>query len=281
MNRNLFTVVLLFILGFTSCTDVIEVEVPTAPPRLVIEASIDWRKGTSGNFQRVKLSSSTPFFENLQDSPVTGAQVKITNDTDGTEFQFQDENNGTYFTASFVPVIGQSYTLQVDHEGETYIARETLTPVVEIDSVFQSTDNGFDQNALEVNVLFTDPANVPNFYLAKFLRQGDLLPTLFDIKDEFTDGNQIRIIYERIENEDTGEMEFEPGDVVEIDLNGISSPYYDFMRILIEQSGNSGNLFSTIPAEIKGNCINVTDPDHYPYGYFRLTEVDKRVYTFQ
>ncbi|MGA9270437.1 MAG: DUF4249 domain-containing protein [Lutimonas sp.] len=281
MNRNLFTVVLLFILGFTSCTDVIEVEVPTAPPRLVIEASIDWRKGTSGNFQRVKLSSSTPFFENLQDSPVTGAQVKITNDTDGTEFQFQDENNGTYFTASFVPVIGQSYTLQVDHEGETYIARETLTPVAEIDSVFQSTDNGFDQNALEVNVLFRDPANVPNFYLAKFLRQGDLLPTLFDIKDEFTDGNQIRIIYERIENEETGEMEFEPGDVVEIDLNGISSPYYDFMRLLIEQSGNSGNLFSTIPAEIKGNCINVTDPDHYPYGYFRLTEVDKRVYTFE
>ena len=281
MNRNLFTVVLLFVLGFASCTDVIEVEVPTAPPRLVIEASIDWQKGTSGNFQRVKLSSSTPFFENLQDSPVTGAQVKITNDNDGTEFMFQDENNGSYFTASFAPVIGQSYTLQIEHEGETYIARETMTPVVEIDSVFQSTENGFDQNALEVNVLFTDPANVPNFYLAKFLRQGDLLPTLFDIKDEFTDGNQIKIIYERIENEDAGENEFEPGDVIEIDLNGISSPYYDFMRILIEQSGNSGNLFSTIPAEIKGNCINVTDPDHYPYGYFRLTEVDKRVYTFQ
>jgi hypothetical protein len=273
--------VLLFVVGFSSCTDVIEVEVPTAPPRLVIEASIDWQKGTSGNFQRIRLSSSTPFFENLQDSPVTGALVKITNDMDGTEFVFQVQDNGSYFTTSFVPVIGQSYTLQVEHEGETYIAKETMTPVVEIDSVFQSTDNGFDQNALEVNVLFTDPANIPNFYLAKFLRQGDLLPTLFDIKDEFTDGNQIKIIYERIENEDTGEKEFEPGDVIEIDLNGISSQYYDFMRILIEQSGNSGNLFSTIPAEIKGNCINVTEPDHYPYGYFRLTEVDKRVYTFQ
>jgi len=281
MNRFILLFVLLIALGLCSCTDVIEVEVPTAPPRLVIEASIDWQKGTSGNFQRIKLSTSTPFFENLQESPVTGAQVKITNDTDGTEFQFQDENNGTYFTTSFVPIVGQSYTLQVDHEGETYIARETMTPVVEIDSVFQSTENGFDQNALEVNVLFTDPANVPNFYLAKFLRRGDLLPTLFDIKDEFTDGNQLKIIYERLDNEDTGEMEFEPGDVVEIDLNGISSEYYDFMRLLIEQSGNSGNLFSTIPAEIKGNCINATDPDHYPYGYFRLTEIDKRVYTFQ
>lgn len=281
MNRSVLIFVLLVALGFFSCTDVIEVEVPTAPPRLVIEASIDWQKGTSGNFQRIKLSSSTPFFENLQESPVTGASVKITNDADGTEFLFQDENNGNYFTAGFDPKIGQSYTLQIDYEGETYIANETMTPVAEIDSVFQSTDNGFDKDALEVNVLFTDPANVPNFYLAKFLRRGDLFPTLFDIKDEFTDGNQIRIIYERIENEDTGEAEFEPGDVIEIDLNGISSQYYDFMRLLIEQTGNSGNLFSTIPAEIKGNCINVTDPDHYPYGYFRLTEVDRRVYTFQ
>jgi len=156
-----------------------------------------------------------------------------------------------------------------------------MIPVVPIDSVFQSTDNGFDKEALEVNVLFTDPANVPNFYLAKFQRRGDLFPTLFDIKDEFTDGNQIKIIYERLDNEDTGEMEFEPGDVLEIDLNGISSQYYDYIRLLIEQSGNSGNLFSTIPADLRGNCINVTNPDNFAYGYFRLTEVDKRVYTFE
>ncbi len=281
MNRIALIVVLLFAIGFTSCTDVIDVDVPTAPPRLVIEASIDWQKGTSGNFQRVRLSTSTPFFENLQESPVVGASVRITNDVEGTEFVFQDEEDGNYFTGSFIPKLGQSYTLQVDYDGETYIAKETMIPVVPIDSVFQSTDNGFDKEALEVNVLFTDPANVPNFYLAKFQRRGDLFPTLFDIKDEFTDGNQIKIIYERLDNEDTGEMEFEPGDVLEIDLNGISSQYYDYIRLLIEQSGNSGNLFSTIPADLRGNCINVTNPDNFAYGYFRLTEVDKRVYTFE
>lgn len=281
MNKSILQFVLLVTLGLVSCTDVIEVEVPTAPPRLVIEASIDWEKGSSGNFQQIKLSSSTPFFENLEESPVTGAMVKITNDGDGTEFLFQDANDGSYFTSSFVPEIGQSYTLEIEHDGETYIGKETMTPVVEIDTVFQSRENGFDKDALEVNVLFTDPENVPNFYLAKFQRLGDLLPTLFDIKDEFTDGNQIKIIYERLDNEDTGEREFEPGDIVEIDLYGISSTYFDFIRLLIEQSGNAGNLFSTIPAELKGNCINVTDPDHYPYGYFRVTEVDKRFYTFE
>jgi hypothetical protein len=281
MKRSVLIFVLLIALGFASCTDVIDLEVPTAPPRLVIEASIDWEKGTAGNRQQINLSTSTPFFDNLQQSPVTGALVKITNDDDATEFLFRDQNDGSYVTSSFVPKMGQSYTLQVEHGGETYIARETMIPVVEIDDVFQSTDNGFDKNALELNVLFTDPPNVPNFYLARFQRRGDLFPTLFDIKDEFTDGNQIKIIYERIENEDTGEKEFVPGDVVDISLIGISSQYYDFIRLLNSQSGNTGNLFSTIPAEIKGNCINITDPDNYAFGYFRLTEVDKRVYTFQ
>jgi hypothetical protein len=281
MKRSVLIFVILIGLGFASCTDVIDVEVPTAPPRLVIEASIDWEKGTTGSRQQINLSTSTPFFDNLQESPVTGALVKITNDDDRTEFLFRDQNDGSYVTSSFVPKIGQSYTLEIEHRGETYIAQETMIPVVEIDDVFQSADNGFDKNALEVNVLFTDPPNVPNFYLAKFQRRGDLFPTLFDIRDEFTDGNQIKIIYERIENEDTGEKEFVPGDIVDISLIGISSQYYDFIRLLNSQSGNTGNLFSTIPAEIKGNCVNMTNPDNYAFGYFRLTEVDKEVYTFE
>ncbi len=69
--------------------------------------------------------------------------------------------------------------------------------------------------------------------------------------------------------------------MVDIRLNGISSQYYDYIRLLIEQSGNTGNLFSTIPADLRGNCINLTNPDNYAYGYFRLTEVDERVYTFE
>ena len=65
---------------FYSCTDVIDVDVPVAPPRLVVEASIDWIKGTDGSEQTIKLSTSTPYFENLQESPVSGASVKIIND---------------------------------------------------------------------------------------------------------------------------------------------------------------------------------------------------------
>ena len=281
MKNYILTILVTILFCSVSCTDVIEVEVPEAPPRLVVEASIDWIKGTPGNEQVIKLSLSTPFFDNLSESLVTGASVKVVNDQDKTEFIFTDQNNGNYTTNDFIPIMGQSYTLEILYDNEIYLASETMTPVTEITSVFQSRENGFDKDALEVNIEFNDPKDIENFYLSKFQRRGDLLQTLIDVKDEFTDGNLMSIFYEKITNEDSGEKEFVPGDIVDISLHGVSDQYYNYIKLLIQQSGGPGGPFSTTPAEIKGNCFNATNAEHYAFGYFRLTEVDKRVYTFE
>jgi len=265
---------------FMSCTDVIDVEVPEAAPRLVVEASLDWEKGTPGNSQVIKLSMSTPYFDNLLETPVSGASVKVINNNDQSEVVFTDLNNGNYATDLFVPIMGQSYTLMVVYDEELYLASETMTPVTDITAVYQSRENGFDKEALEVNIDFIDPGGIDNFYLSKFQRRGDPFQTLFDVKDEFTDGNKMSIFYEKLEDEDAGEMEFVPGDIVDISLLGLSEPYYNYIKLLIEQS-QSGGPFSTIPAEIKGNCINQSKPENYAFGYFRLSEVDTRVYTFE
>jgi hypothetical protein len=279
-NYILYCVLVLGLL-FGSCTDVIELDLPVASPRLVIEASIDWQKETLGNDQEIKLSLSSPFYDNLSRNPATGAFVKIINNKNKSEVIFEDQNNGSYTTSEFIAIMGQSYSLEVVYGGETYIATETMTPVPEITRVFQSTENGFDKNALELNLVFNDPIDETNFYLSKFQRRGDLLPTLFDINDEFTNGNEINIIYEKINNDTTGEKEFVPGDIVDMSLYGISEQYFNYIRLLIQQSGNLGGPFSTIPAEIKGNCINISKPDNYAFGYFRLAEVNNRVYTFK
>lgn len=280
MKKIIYKYLLLaFGLSFISCTDVIDVDVPEAPPRLVIEASLDWEKGTDGSNQTILLSESTPYFDSSEISIVVGASVKVTNNVDGQEFIFTDQGNGEYTTSSFVPKLNESYTLEVINDGETYLAVETLTPVVDIDNVYQSTENGFDDEALEVNVEYTDPANEENFYLFKFQRVGDLLPDLLDLSDEFTDGNQISIFYERLEDEDINQDEFVPGDVVDISMHGISEQYFNYIRLLISQN-ESGGPFSATPVAVKGNCINPNDPDDYAFGYFRVTQVVKTSYTF-
>ena len=279
MNRFINFLALLLLVFFTACTDVIDVEVPSEEPRLVIEASINWEKETTGNNQRIKLSKSTPYFDTNGVEPVLGASVKITNDTNGTVFVFTDNSDGSYSTDSFVPLVNNSYTLEVINEGETYVAQENLIAAPSILSVYQSTDYFF-QDLLEVNFEFLDPIDEVNYYFIKFQEEADLLPTLSTLKDEFINGSLITISNERRENENINQVAYAPGDFVDMELYGISKRYYDYMTILINQS-ESGGPFDTTPVPLRGNCINVNNPDSYPYGYFRITEVSKATYLFE
>ncbi len=271
-----------FILSiFYSCEDPIDIDVPTGKTRLVIEASLNWEKDTSGNEQTIKLSQSTPYFDTNTPTAVTGATVMVTNKDSGDIFTFADQNNGEYSTANFVPLLNNTYQLTVVYNGETYQATETLMPGVRIKAVSQSTGGGFDSENIEVNVFFDDPENQENYYLVRFYEPGDLFPYFYNISDEFSNGNEMNITFEKGEEEDNENAVFNPGDTVNIALYGISEAYYNYMRILIEQYYSGGDPFSSTAAQIRGNCINTNNPDNYAYGYFRVVEVDKTSYTFQ
>lgn len=278
ISRIIVAIITTLILS--SCEDVVDIEVQTTPSKLAIEASLDWEKGTTGNVQTVKLSTSTPYYDTTTNSSATGASVIVTNNGSGAEFVFADQNNGDYITTNFVPVLGQSYTLVVIYDGETYTATETLMPVADIAEIFQSTKEGFDDTVLEINISFDDPENEENFYLVKLKEQGDLLVELFDVEDEFTNGNRIELFYEKEEDEDTNTLEFEPGDVMDIELLGISETYFNYIGILIAQN-EDGGPFGTTPVALRGNCVNITDSSNYPYGYFRLTQVVKENFIFE
>ena len=276
---HIFFTSLLFVV--TSCTDVIEVDVPEGPTRLTIEASLDWERGTTGNEQTILLSTSTPYFAEQKIAPVLGASVRVTNQDSGAEFIFDDQNNGQYTTSNFIPVIGDTYSLEVVYNGERYTATETLVPVSDIVDVYQSKEDGEDEDALEVNVTVQDPADVVNYYFLRFKSEVDLFPELYYIKDEFIDGNEFTFYYEKIEDEDNNIAEFQPGETVAIAFYGISKAYHDYLRLLVEQYESAGDPFSPTPVPLVGNCVNVDNPDNIPYGYFRVTEAIKTSYTFE
>ncbi len=281
MTLRILKRLVILLLIVTSCTDVVDVEVPEAPPRLVVEASIDWEKGTRGNAQSIRLSTSAPFFSNLEDTSVTGASVRVTNTATNEIFVFSDEGNGLYSTITFDPVLNQTYRLDIDYQGETYSAEETMTSVVAIDALSQSRESGFDNEALGVDIAFNDPPNEENFYFFRFEEEGDLFPELLAIPDEFTDGNRLDVFFEKEEDEDEGIEEFVAGDIVNIKFYGISEQYFNYVDLLIEQFEGGGNPFGTVPASLKGNCINLTNPENYAFGYFRLTEVVCTSYVFE
>ncbi|MEM1001623.1 MAG: DUF4249 domain-containing protein [Bacteroidota bacterium] len=256
-----------------SCTDVVEVDVPDGGSRLVVEASISWEKGTSGETQIIKLKESNTFANAAPSTPVTGASVVVTKEEDGLQFIFEDQNNGDYITTDFVPEIDETYTLEILYNNQTYSATETLRSVTEINRIEQTLEGAGDEEEIQIKVFFDDPVDIDNYYLGEFNSSVNPLLTLSALSDQFTDGNENFIEFD---NE-----ELVTGAVVDISIYGISEAYYNYIDILIAQSGENDGPFQTTPVQLKGNCINVNNPDEEVLGYFRLCEVSRTSYTIE
>ncbi|TXD83018.1 DUF4249 domain-containing protein [Subsaximicrobium wynnwilliamsii] len=266
-------IAILLTLLFVSCEDVIDVDLNEAAPKLVIDASIDWYKDSMGLDQQIKLTLLTPFF-NPEIAPATGAVVSITKDNNES-FEFLEEGeSGIYTNNTFITELNATYTLSILYDGDTYFATETLMPVVNIDYVEQNDEGGFSGEDIELKAFYTDPANEENYYFFEFITDIVEIPNLEVYEDRFTDGNQIFGFY--------SEEDLASGDIVTIRNHGISKRFYEYMFILLQQSSEGGGgPFETQPATVRGNCINQTNPDHFPLGYFRLSEVAELIYTVQ
>lgn len=267
MKKNIFLLSLLFTLF--SCEDVIDVDVPTSAPRLVIEASINWVKDTPGNNQVIKLTTTAPYF-NDGVPPANNAQVSITDENNNVFNFVEDGQTGMYYNSNFITEINGVYHLTVVYENEVYTATETLLPVAEIEFVEQNLEGGITGEDIEIRTYFTDPVDEENYYFFEYIPNIPVLATLSTLKDEFINGNQVFSLYL--------EVDLNIGDEVLIRSNGVSKEYYEFMYILLQQTGGSGGPFGTQPATVRGNCINLTNPDNYPFGYFRLSEVSEVSY---
>jgi len=279
MKNYIKSVIALFTVILTGCTDVIDVDVQTDTLRLVVEASLDWEKGTTGNDQEITLRTSTPFFD-TQSTNVTDAEVTVTNNATGEVFRFTDQNDGTYTTSTFQPQLFATYTLEIVYNGERYVAEDTMNPVPNITDIYQDTEDGFDDEAIELHIVFTDFEDEGDNYLFKFERPQDLLPTLETGDDEFINGNEVDWWYEIDDDEDEEIKPLLSGDVVNISMHGISRSYFNYMDIVIDQIGGVG-IFEATPVDVRGNCINTTNPDNYAHGYFRVTETNKVSYTVE
>lgn len=261
-----FLAVLLF-----ACEDVIDVDLPTVEPRLVIDASINWFKGTSGNEQSIKLSLTAPFFEE-DIPPANNATVFITDENSNIYNFNEDANTGIYLNTTFDPEIDRTYNLTVIYENETYVATETLKSVSELTRVEQNLEGGFTGEETEIKAFFDDPVDEENYYFFEFIPSLPVTPTLDTFEDKFVNGNEIFGFYV--------EEDLDPGQSVTIRNYGVSERFYEYMFILLQQLDDSGGgPFETQPATVRGNCINQTNPANYPLGYFRLSEVDELIYT--
>ena len=257
----------------TGCEKVINADLKTAAPRLVVDASIDWVKNTAGNEQKIVLSTTTGYYS-AEFPGVSGAVITVTNPSN-TVFNFvETPGTGQYICNNFLPVIGQTYNLKIILNGDTYTASETFTPVSQIeDNIDQNNKGGEAGDETEITFYYQDDASQKNSYLNSITQPHSPFPELEVEDDEHTNGN--------FNQESYSHEKLKTGDLVDIKLYGISKSYYNYMFKLIVASGNDGNPFPTIPGTVRGNIVNQTNNSNYAFGYFRLAEVATKSYTIK
>lgn len=292
MNRVVIFSLFLASAIFSSCEDVINPTLESAEPILVVDAWIN----NLPDSQKVILTRTQPYFENILPPAVSGALVTIT-DENGTVFNFVEEKPGEYV---WVPTgnnvfgtIGLSYTLSVQTNSETFTAESKMGRVPVIDSItfFVQEANQFTDALYQAEFWAKDPLESGDAYWIKFFKNGvqqnkpSEIITAYDAG--FTKGGNfsgvefIPPIRRAINPFDTDEDDvllspYQVGDSVSVQIHAVTEAAFDFLNqvaIQTDRPGGFSELFSTPLANVPTNIRNTNANGSKVVGFFNVGAV--------
>lgn len=248
-QRTYKTILAIFglVLFLVSCEDVIEVELDSIPPRMVIEGSIN----DLDTQVRIKLSTTSDYFKPGENPAVSDAFVAIT-DEHGNTTAFEETAPGIFISNSFLGIANTTYTLEVQTAEEFYQAVSKFPEKVYIDSLsFEPAPlyMDFEENAYQVSCYLKDPHEIENYYRIKAYVKGDESSgeqSKVVFNDDFVDGNLITVPWD-LEG-------FFPLDTVVVELQTLDLATYDYYRTLFPIL--EGGLGSPNPTNPETNLSN-------------------------
>ncbi len=219
---------------FSSCRDIINIELDSIEPKLVIDGAVTDTNDTLV----IQLSKSVDYFEPGVYPIVSGAIITVSENLGDTR-QLNESSPGVY--SEYLPGIeGNEYTLTVDLEGKEYTAEVKMPHKVFIDSVsIEPTPDYLDfSGGYLVNCHFNDPSGVENYYRLKVSNINELSEpddVIYVYDDAFVDGNEITLQWD--------EEQFLPHDTVIVELQTLAESTYEYYRTLalLFEGGMIGN----------------------------------------
>jgi hypothetical protein len=275
MKRLIFILSLASVL-WSSCQEVITVELPNQEPKLIVDALIRLDTTQNTTLVTIEIRQTSDFFGEI--TPVSVDQITMSNlDNPGNNTdQVLDETepgSGIYQQAFSTQELARDrWFLQIDYRGELYVAESRMQYAVPIDQLTIGDGNLFNEESTELLVRYTDIGDRQDYYLFDY-NNGDF----FASEDVFYDGQQFEFSY-------FYDKTFNPGDTLTVSIMGIDRDFFNYMNLLREQSEGGFGPFASPAVSVRGNLINATDidnnnnynnvnnPDNYALGYFALVQ---------
>ncbi|MCX6232025.1 MAG: DUF4249 family protein [Bacteroidetes bacterium] len=249
---NKYIIILSAAILLISCKKEIEINLNKSNPRIVIEGNLSNLSGECS----VKITKTINFDETIPNPAVSGAFVTIidlnTNKTD----TLTETKPGIYTNDSLKGISGQTYTMHVKINTETYSASSTIPQIVNleyiqlIDSNSSGTSHGGpfgggtgSNSIVRMTPVYTDPANVANFFQFVVTRNDTIQKDIF-IQSDFG--------FNGLVSNRPLRVKATKNDIVKVDMQCIDEAVYNYffgLNLNINQS-------SATPANPVSNISN-------------------------
>lgn len=242
MKIYLFPICLLV---FASCEKVIEIDLNSSSPKVVIEANLSDTNNGSG----VRITQSLNYDQSNNFAPVSGAVVTIADLTAGTQETLTMDNHGVYTNPSLQGQVGHEYQLTVQVLGQTYTANSTMPQRVTFDSLTYKKQTFLGASAYQIRPRYLDPQGIGNSYRFVLFKNRRLDKTIFVDNDEFLDGQQNeRPLFTR-------DAEFKANDTITVEMQTISAAIYRYYNALDQASSGNSSAPANPPTNISGGAL--------------------------
>lgn len=279
MQIRLFILVIIIFIGFSSCSEKVEIELDSSATRLVVYGEIT----TDTCAQLISLKKSADYYLNEPAEGISGARVEVSFQDSSLVFQEKPVGSGDYYSPdNFYGIPGNIYALLItnvdidlDGENEQYTASSFLPAVNRIDSIDLKHTAIHFFSGWEIMIYTWDPAGVKNFYSFKtWLNnklQTDTLSEYTVQNDDFFDGNFTNGVTAQFLDDNKANEKAMPGDTVVFEINGITEEFYNFINQARTETFMRAPLFSGPPANI---MTNISDG---ALGFFTAYSINRAV----
>ena len=283
MNIKHILLVIFLASTFSSCEDVIDLELDNGKNQLVVDGFLN----SDTSIQTIRLTSSASYFSNVATPAENGANVRLKG-PNNVVYNFISDGEGNYqynpMSMGAIDSIGFEYKLEIDFKGNTYTSKSLLNPVPPIDSMpYDYEPEGFGtEEGYYAQFYARDLPGRKDYYWIKPFRNDTAVykdPTFIILSEDAAFGGDaadglIFILPFRsiITNE---ELPFDSLDVARVELHSINYETFEFLDQIVNTSGNDG-LFAVPPSNIRSNIFDAAgNSQDEVLGLFSLSSISK------
>jgi hypothetical protein len=268
--------VVLLGVSFTACTRVIDLNLPNGAGLPYVDAWITDQPGV----QTIKFLKATNYMSPNAPDAISDAQITVTDVTAGKSYPFTFQNGAYNYDggAAGIGVVGHSYKLSINWNGEQFEATDDLKRPSIIDSLtsqYKEVD-GDKKAGYYVKLYAHDPVGAIDYTWIRTYRNGVLNAYVGEmLAADGTFGNGDDGIADGFvfippfrDGVTAGDKPYDKGDVVKVLFRSLSKPSYEFMEQVQTQLTNDG-LFGKILTNVPANVFNLQSTSKTKiYGWF-------------